>query len=436
MAARPRMPGVRVETAEVREERVRPVAAGNVAHQQIDHRTPAGEPGRVASAEHPRGAQEIAIVEMVVVQLDVAAETGRVADQRPPVRLIGEDALAGLLRAPIDGRGEEVLQRGLQAAFALRHGGRVAQLLRQPQQRGPFAQLLTKPVGIPAELRRAGEVLREEPAQFRVIGVRRHRQFREERRQRIAFRPALRPRLHLHRSAYAAKGEQGGLRGGAPLVRVAREERTRRPCLLDRERRRPGRLHAAGRRVEGGGDIEPGDVVVCAGAEGGKGRGAVVGQDCRAESIRALAERRGEHGRPLAGPARVRGRVEAVGAPGDLDDEFAALVADDLRGRLEAHHGGTAVISAVDEGQAVSERDGEPRRLFAEARGHGGVGPIGDARFAELGDRGVADRQVEGVGAHDGVLVRRDRRARVAQREPVLRRFGGERVGEEGLRER
>ena len=344
------MPGVRVEAAEVREERVRPVAAGDVAHQEVDHRTPPGDPRRIPPTEHPGRAQEIAVVEMVVIQLDVAAEAGRVADQSSPARVIGEDAFAGLLRAAIHGRGEEVLQRGLQATLALRRGGRVAQLLRQPQQGGPLAELLAQPIGVAAQLGLPREVLREERAQLGAVGVRRHRQVREERRERISFLPALRPRLDLHRPADALIRELGGQGGGAPLVRVAREERPRRPGFLHRVGRRPCRPHAARRRIEGVGDVEPRDVVVGARAERVERGGLAVGQERCAEPIAPLRRIHREQVRPLARPARAGRRVEAVGTPGDLDDEFAALVAEDLGGRLEAHHGCAALKGAIDEG--------------------------------------------------------------------------------------
>ena len=111
------------------------VAAGDLAHQEIHHRPPAPDPSGVALRQGAGRAQEIPVVEMVVIQLRVAPEARGVDDERAPARIVGEDALARLLRSSVDGRGQEILQRGLEPAFAFLRRVGLAQLVRQPEQR-------------------------------------------------------------------------------------------------------------------------------------------------------------------------------------------------------------------------------------------------------------------------------------------------------------
>ena len=174
VTARPRVPGIDVETTQIGEERVAPVGARDVTDEQANHRQPPLGPSGIAAGEFGGGVQEIAVVEMVVVQFLVAPEAGRVADERAPVGFVGEEG--GFLFAAIGrAHGQEILQGGLEAPFAL--GGRVLlpELFRDRQQRRPFAELLAEPIRVAGQLRGAGQIGGEALLEPGAIHVRRHR---------------------------------------------------------------------------------------------------------------------------------------------------------------------------------------------------------------------------------------------------------------------
>ena len=91
VAAGPRMPRIDVKAPKVRKERVAAVSAGDIPRQQTNHGEPLLRPGRITAREFRSGAEEIAVVEMVVVEFLVAAEAGGITNQRAPVRFVGEE---------------------------------------------------------------------------------------------------------------------------------------------------------------------------------------------------------------------------------------------------------------------------------------------------------------------------------------------------------
>ena len=97
---RPVVAGVDVEVAQEREAGVGAVVVVGVPDQQVDHAAVlAGRgPGRVELGQRRGRRDEVAVVEVVVVELLVGAVGRRVADQGAPVLVVVED-LVGLARA-------------------------------------------------------------------------------------------------------------------------------------------------------------------------------------------------------------------------------------------------------------------------------------------------------------------------------------------------
>src|SRR5262249_10964625 len=94
------MARVRVEDAEERERLVTAAPARDVAHEEVDEgAVPVGaEPRGIAPSDLCRCTEEIAVVEMMVVQARRRAIARGVADQRPPPRLVEERATGRRIR--------------------------------------------------------------------------------------------------------------------------------------------------------------------------------------------------------------------------------------------------------------------------------------------------------------------------------------------------
>ena len=288
-------------------------------------------------------------MEVVVVEFLVAAEARRIADERAPVGFIGEERRP--LGTPIRrADGQEVLQRGLQSAFAFAGGLLVAELLRDRQEGGPFAELLAEPVGVAGELRGPRQVGRQVSLELGAVRRGDHRQGRQERREeRGAFEGGTLGQLH--RPAHAAVAQSREVRVRVPpLVRVEGEQRAGVGALLRDGAEGVARHDLRAFLVVGPGGLRARDMVMGAGLEELERARLFVGQH-RDREVGLAARLRGEARRAEARPGRPRRRIQAVDAVGDFHHERggAFVAGDHGRRALEEDRGFATGIVRVDE---------------------------------------------------------------------------------------
>ena len=102
-AVGPAVSGVGAETAQIRKEGVTSPGRRGVAHQQIDHGSPRGGPTRFKLLHKRRRVDEVAPMEVVVVQVQVLSVPGRIAQQRRPRAVVVKQKghFSGLVVQPV-----------------------------------------------------------------------------------------------------------------------------------------------------------------------------------------------------------------------------------------------------------------------------------------------------------------------------------------------
>ena len=306
------MAGVRVEVAQERELRVLPIRIGDVADQQFHHAAPlgVGGPGRIAAGDFRRRPEEIAVVEVVVVQFHVGAVGGRVADQRAPAVVVIKQA--AVLRLAVRRRRREPLLQPLPQPLVQRLGGVVLSvLLRDGDERGdlshPFAVRIG--VGDPRRLRVhfflqvGGDLVLVRPAD-----VRQRRQDAGETHRRAERRSLGQLHLAAHRRVLANEMQVAGV---APLVRVEREQRAVHVAFLRRRAEGERRRHRAGLRLVGPLHPRVGDVRVSVSLEEGERLRGLVGQQRQREIVFGVGMVR-QHLAREAGPGGAGRPEQAV----------------------------------------------------------------------------------------------------------------------------
>ena len=172
MTAGPGVASIRIKAAQEGEELVFAISADDITREEIEHRVPFRSPCGIASGEFACGTEKVAVVEVVIIELVIAAKTRWITNERAPGWFESEETLG------VAGR-EKILHRRAQPLVAFLHGTFVPSLLGERQQRGPFAELLAEPVGVAGELRSAGEFLIDKFAQFRLVHTGGKRQRRQ-----------------------------------------------------------------------------------------------------------------------------------------------------------------------------------------------------------------------------------------------------------------
>src|SRR5437588_11422595 len=92
------MPGIYIEGTHEWEETVIAYGGGNIAAQQVDHSSPIIQlnPAWVKQPQDGRRMDPVAVMKMMIVQRNVAAESRRISDQRAPIAVVVKH-LAGLV---------------------------------------------------------------------------------------------------------------------------------------------------------------------------------------------------------------------------------------------------------------------------------------------------------------------------------------------------
>src|SRR5688572_14319717 len=92
MPGRPVMAGVDVEVPQERETPVIAVVVVGIPDEDVHHAAVLARrrPGRVVLGQRRGRGDEVAIVEMVVVEFLVGPERRRISDQRAPTRVVSE----------------------------------------------------------------------------------------------------------------------------------------------------------------------------------------------------------------------------------------------------------------------------------------------------------------------------------------------------------
>src|SRR5215813_14612593 len=88
------MARVDVEVAQEWEHRISAIDTGDIPAQQIDHAAPVvlRNPVAIVQAHHRRGMNPVAIMEVVIGQAGIAAETSRVPNHSSPIIVVIEEA--------------------------------------------------------------------------------------------------------------------------------------------------------------------------------------------------------------------------------------------------------------------------------------------------------------------------------------------------------
>src|SRR5262245_9012081 len=88
------MTRIDIEIAQEGKEAVEPVDTGNISTQEIDHPAPVvlRNPGAIIEPDHCRRMNPVAIMEMMIVQPVVAAETPRIPYQSSPGVIVVEQS--------------------------------------------------------------------------------------------------------------------------------------------------------------------------------------------------------------------------------------------------------------------------------------------------------------------------------------------------------
>src|SRR5262245_15177187 len=86
------MARVNIEVSQKREHTISAIDAGDVPAQQIDHAAPVvlRNPVAIVQAHHRGRVYPVAIMEVVIGQAGVAAETCRIPDQTSPITVVIE----------------------------------------------------------------------------------------------------------------------------------------------------------------------------------------------------------------------------------------------------------------------------------------------------------------------------------------------------------
>src|SRR5499426_4419486 len=131
------MARVDVEVTQEWEHTISAIDTGDVPAQQIDHAAPVvlRNPVAIVQAHHRRGVNPIAIMEVVIGQAGIAAETCRVADHSSPIIVVIEET--GILT----GGGKPELQLAFEAVQQVVESVRVL-LLSDGKELGDSSHLL------------------------------------------------------------------------------------------------------------------------------------------------------------------------------------------------------------------------------------------------------------------------------------------------------
>ena len=135
---------VNVKVAQEWEHRVGAAWVRAVPDEHFHHRSPLclGAPLWILSQDFGSGSDEVAVVEMVVIQGFIGAKARRIPDQRPPRLVVVEDAF----RRPRSR--EVVLEKGFCLVESLLLGGFVVCGIGDGGERRELAERLAGPVGI------------------------------------------------------------------------------------------------------------------------------------------------------------------------------------------------------------------------------------------------------------------------------------------------
>jgi hypothetical protein len=144
--------GIFVKAAQIRKHQVAPVRRGDVTDQQLHHRSPFLGPGRIQARHLGGGTDEIAVVEMMVVECLVAAIRRLAADERAPVGVVVKHGLflarrggEPLFQTAFDFRNEDALQFGRLGDFsAAAERGELAEKFALPIRILEFSPLLVR----------------------------------------------------------------------------------------------------------------------------------------------------------------------------------------------------------------------------------------------------------------------------------------------------
>src|SRR4051812_46386360 len=100
------MAGIRIEATKKGKQGIVAVWTGDVAYQQVYHCPPmcVAGPLRIAAGDLRGGADEVTVMEMMIVQFVVASVTGGKADQGSPTGIVIEQSTVLLAALLIGGR--------------------------------------------------------------------------------------------------------------------------------------------------------------------------------------------------------------------------------------------------------------------------------------------------------------------------------------------
>src|SRR5205085_752602 len=112
------MPGIYIEGTHEREETVIAYGSGDIAAQQADHSAPIIQlnPAWVKESQDGRRVDPVAVMKMVIVQSNVAAECARISDERAPIAVVVKHLARLVVGCAIEPVLQLVLQADLQTA--------------------------------------------------------------------------------------------------------------------------------------------------------------------------------------------------------------------------------------------------------------------------------------------------------------------------------
>src|SRR5215475_5402123 len=141
------MARVDVEVAQEWEHTISAIDTGDVSAQQIDHAAPVGlrNPVAIVQAHHRRGVNPIAIVEVVIGQAGIAAETCGISNQTSPIIVVIEET--GILT----GGGKPELQLAFKTVQQVVESVRVL-LLSDGKELGDSSHLLAAEIRVPGSV--------------------------------------------------------------------------------------------------------------------------------------------------------------------------------------------------------------------------------------------------------------------------------------------
>src|SRR5262245_46871175 len=166
------MARVDIEVAQEREHAISTIYAGDIPAQQINHAAPVvlRNPVAIVQAHHRSGMDPVAIMEVVISQARIAAETSRVANHSSPIIVVIEKT--GILTRG----GKPELQLALQAVQQVVESVRV-NLLSDGEELGDSSHLLATEIRVTGSvvISLVDDVIKQ-TLQRRGIVVRRPRQ--------------------------------------------------------------------------------------------------------------------------------------------------------------------------------------------------------------------------------------------------------------------